>query len=158
MTGLAASLKGKGFWIGNPGVRPALLDVEIALPPVLVLAGWEVAVRGLPGPDERVKPGERRLVTFEVRPGREVDPDEVRQAEEQDIVVTATADGAPVGGMAYRLDNDLKAPHNDGAGKGEPYEGGLPDPQPSPGGAPLMWLVLLLLILILVLLIFLLMR
>jgi len=157
LAGLVASLQGKGFWIGNPGRRPALLDVSIALPSVLARAGWEIAVRGLPRPGERAKPGERRLVTFEVRPGRDLDPQEIRRAKDLDIVVTALADGAPVGGMSYRLDPDLKAPHNDGAGKPGPADG-EPGSGQGKGSPPLLWWILLLLLLILLLLLLLLLR
>jgi zinc metalloprotease ZmpB len=109
--GMLASLKGKGFWLGNPGRRVASMEVAIQLPDVMLQAGWRMSIAGLD--KARFEPGERRLVTYDLVPGSELDRDAIKAAGTCDIVVTATADGAIVGGMIYRLDADLDMPVNE---------------------------------------------
>ena len=66
-----AGLNGKGFWLGNPSRRAALLDAEIALPHVLAEASWRILIPEIPKGGLRAKPGQRHLVTLDVEPGRE---------------------------------------------------------------------------------------
>lgn len=113
IAGILASLHGKGFWIGNPNRKRALLHATIALPPVLARAGWRIRMPDMPAKGFVAKPGQNRLLTFEVEAGKPIPPEDIRAADNRDIVVTATADGAIIGGMVYRLDPDLEMPHND---------------------------------------------
>ncbi|MFL6215774.1 MAG: hypothetical protein ACJ74J_17965 [Blastocatellia bacterium] len=111
--GLVAGLNGKGFWVGNPGRTAATIAVSITLPPLLVERGWRIELRDLPPKGARLKAREQRLVTFEVFAGAAFTRDEVMAAGERDIVVTATADGAIIGGMVYQMDPELEIPFND---------------------------------------------
>jgi hypothetical protein len=111
--GLMAGLHGKGFWIGNPGRKPALVAVSITLPPILASRGWRISFRDMETTGVRLKAHEQRLVTFEVHAGAEFTKADANAASERDIVVTATADGAIIGGMVYQLDPELEMPIND---------------------------------------------
>ena len=111
--GLMAGLHGKGFYVGNPGRSAATMAVSVSLPPLLASLGWRINVHGLPEGGARFKAREQRLVTFDVQAGETFSRDDVASAAERDIVVTATADGAVIGGMIYRLDPDIERPFND---------------------------------------------
>lgn len=111
--GLIAGLHGKGFWLGNPGRRSAAVAVSIALPPLLARRGWRISLRDLPDGGARLKAREQRLVTFEVHAGAPFTKADAAAAAERDVVVTAAADGAIVGGMVYRIDPELEMPFND---------------------------------------------
>lgn len=113
LDGFTAGLQGKGFWVGNPGRSAATITVAMALPPLLSRLGWRVTLRGLPENGLRLKPREQRLVTFDVHQGSPFTKADVLAASERNIVVTAKADGAIIGGMVYRIDPDLDRPYND---------------------------------------------
>jgi len=85
--GIIASLQGKGFWLGNPSRKTALMAVTIALPSVLVRAGWRVRLASFPDGGLRMKPGERRLVAFDLQAGGAIAKAEVAAAAERDIVI-----------------------------------------------------------------------
>lgn len=112
LQGLIAGLQGKGFWVGNPGGTSATIAVSIGLPPLLARRGWRVSLRDLPEGGVRLKAREQRLVTFDVHAGTPFSKDDVETSEERDIVVTATADGAIIGGMTYRIDPSIQIPYN----------------------------------------------
>jgi hypothetical protein len=113
LRGLIAGLHGKGFWVGNPGRTSAMVAVTVALPPLLAQRGWRIGLRDLPADGARLKAHEQRLVTFEVHAGAPFTRADATATTERDIVVTATADGAIIGGMVYRIDPDLDMPFND---------------------------------------------
>lgn len=113
LQGLMAGLHGKGFWVGNPGRTSATMAVSIVLPPLLVQHRWRISLRDLPEGGVRLKAREQRLVTFDVHAGTPFTKADVVVTAERDIVVTATADGAIIGGMTYRIDPDLEMPFND---------------------------------------------
>jgi hypothetical protein len=115
LRGLMAGLHGKGFWVGNPGRRTAHVAVSVELPPLLARRGWRIGLRDLPAEGARLKAREQRLVTFEVHAGAPFTKAESAAAAERDIVVTATADGAIIGGMVYRIDPEIEVPFNDRA-------------------------------------------
>ncbi|MET1078128.1 MAG: hypothetical protein ABWY06_08915 [Pseudomonas sp.] len=111
--GLMAGLHGKGFWVGNPDRVRALVKVTVALPPLLASRGWKITLVDFPEAGVWLKPHEQRLVRFEVHPGQAFTREQVEATTERDILVTATANGAIIGGMVYRLDPALKCPYND---------------------------------------------
>ena len=115
LRGLMAGLHGKGFWVGNPGRTSATIAVSVDLPPLLTRRGWRINMRDLPESGVRLKAREQRLVTFDVHAGTPFTKADVTATTERDIVVTATADGAIIGGMAYKIDPDLEIPFNDRA-------------------------------------------
>ena len=111
--GMMAGLDGKGFWVGNPERTSALITVSVALPALLAQRGWQISLRGLPEGGLRLKAHEQRLVTFEVQAGTSFTKADVESTMERDIVVTAMADGAVIGGMTYRIDPDIEMPYNE---------------------------------------------
>jgi hypothetical protein len=113
LQGLIAGLHGKGFWVGNPGRTSATIAVSIVLPPLLAQRGWRISLRDLPEGGVRLKAREQRLVTFDVHAGTPFTKADVVATAERDIVATATADGAIIGGMTYRIDPDIEMPFND---------------------------------------------
>lgn len=113
LQGLMAGLHGKGFWVGNPGRTSATIAVSVALPPLLARRGWRIGLRDLPADGARLKAREQRLVTFDVHTGAPFTKGDATATTERDIVVTATADGAIIGGMVYRIDPELDLPFND---------------------------------------------
>lgn len=113
LQGLMAGLHGKGFWVGNPGRTSATIAGSIVLPPLLAQRGWRISLQELPESGVRLKAHEQRLVTLNVHAGTPFTKADVAAAAERDIVVTATADGAIIGGMTYRIDPDLEMPFND---------------------------------------------
>ena len=113
LKGLVAGLHGKGFWVGNPGRTSATIAVSIVLPPLLARRGWRISLRDLPEGGVRLKAREQRLVTFDVHVGTPFTKADVVATAERTIVVTATADGAIIGGIAYRIDPDIEMPFND---------------------------------------------
>lgn len=115
MRGLTAGLHGKGFWIGNPERTSATVAVSVALPTLLARRGWRIALRDLSAEGVRLKAREQRLVTFEVHAGAPFTKADVMATAERDITVTATADGAIIGGMVYRIDPEIELPFNDRA-------------------------------------------
>jgi hypothetical protein len=110
---LAAELQGKGFWVGNPGRSSAKIAVSVTLPPLLIRRGWRIGLRGLPPDGARLKAREQRLVTFEVHAGEPFTKADAEATTERDIIVTATADDAIIGGMNYRIDPELDMPFNE---------------------------------------------
>lgn len=113
LKGLMAGIHGKGFWVGNPGRTSATIAVSIDLPSLLTRLGWRISLRDLAEGGVRLKAHEQRLVTFDVHPGASFTKADVDATAERDIVVTATADGAIIGGMTYRIDPDVVMPYND---------------------------------------------
>ncbi len=113
LRGLMAGLHGKGFWVGNPGRTSATIAVSVALPSLLTRRGWRISLRDLPEGGVRLKARDQRLVTFDVHAGTPFTKADVVATAERHIVVTATADGAIIGGMTYRIDPDLEMPFND---------------------------------------------
>ena len=111
--GLIAGLHGKGFWASNPGRRAATITASVApLPPLLAERGWRIG-HDLPADGVRLKPREQRLVTFDLHAGGSFTKADVEAATKRDIVVTVTANDAPIGGMTYRIDPDLDMPFNE---------------------------------------------
>jgi hypothetical protein len=108
--GLTGGLAGASFWAGNPHPAEARMEVSVELPEMLAGRGWRVGFRGLRGDRFRLGPGEKRELVLEVTPGATFGADDV--VGEQDVVVTLRADGAPIGGMTYRIDPTLDRPAN----------------------------------------------
>ena len=108
--GIVAELDGRSFAVHNPFHEKASMSVNIALPDVLVKAGWEVIAANDGGSHFSLAPGSKRQVVLSVRPGAEVSSDDVRHSEDRDVVVSVVGNGILLGGMSYRLDPDRKGP------------------------------------------------
>lgn len=117
--GLMAGLHRKGFWLGNPSRTKATISVEIELPRFLRERGWRIDLAELPDGKAVFKAQEQRLVTFNVHAGADFSKEDVMASAERDIVVTATANSAVIGGMHYRIDPELALPYNDTTSDGQ---------------------------------------
>lgn len=110
--GLMAGLDGVGFWVGNPDPKRASMRLKVDLPDLLVRAGWHLKIEGVNDKTFTLASGAKREVILRLVPGAEFTPEMVRAVKSQDIVVTAFANGNPIGGMTYRLDPDIERPVN----------------------------------------------
>jgi hypothetical protein len=108
--GLVAALHGKGLWVGNPGRGSANIAASVALPALLSQRGWRIELRNLPVEGACLQAREQQLVTFDVHAGAPFTKADAETATERDVVVTATANDAIIGGMIYRLDPELDMP------------------------------------------------
>lgn len=112
--GLMAGLDGISFWVGNPDARRAKMELKVGLPDMLTHAGWRLtlAIEGVADKKFVLASGAKREALLRLKPGENFTPDTVRAAKNLDIVLTALANGNPIGGMTYRLDPDIKRPAN----------------------------------------------
>lgn len=108
--GLAASLAGAVFTVGNSLRRTARMEIDLRLPPFLARAGWRVELRGVPTGAFTMRPGERRDVQLVLHAGADFGTAEVEAAAQRDLVATLRSDGMVVGGMTWRVDPTLPAP------------------------------------------------
>ena len=111
-----AALNGKGLWVRNPGRSAAKIAVSVALPPLLARRKWQIEP-DLPAGGVKLNARKQRLVTYDVQAGRPFTKADVKaaSASKRKIVVTATANGAIIGGITYVLDPELDAPFNERA-------------------------------------------
>jgi hypothetical protein len=107
-----AGLDGVGFWVGNPDPKRASMQLNVNLPDLLTRAGWRLKIEGVNDKTFTLASGAKREVILRLVPGADFTPEMVRAAKSQDIVVTALANGNPIGGMTYRLDPDIERPVN----------------------------------------------
>ena len=105
---LMEALQGFPFWVGNPNPKRAVIDIQVKLPEVLAERGWKLGFAGLRTTRFTLRSREQRELTLEVEPGAPFDRADIESADDRDIEVTVTADGGPIGGMAYRVDPTLE--------------------------------------------------
>ena len=105
---LVEALNGFPFWVGNPNPTRAIIDIQVKLPAVLAERGWRLGFAGLRSTRFSLRSREQRELTLEVEPGRPFDRADIEAADDRDIVLTVTADGGPIGGMAYHVDPTLE--------------------------------------------------
>lgn len=110
LEGIVAELEGRSFAVHNPFDDKASIEVQIALPAVLSERGWDVVTTNEGGSRFALAPGTRRQVTLSVKPGKDLSAEEVRAAEQRDVLVSVTGNGILMGGMTYRLDPDRLRP------------------------------------------------
>ena len=65
--------------------------------------GWEFDVPAITKGKLSIKPGDRVPVTVAVTAGKPLTASKVQAATDLDIVLTVLFDGAPAGGMTYRI-------------------------------------------------------
>jgi hypothetical protein len=108
--GLIGGLEERVFFAGNTSIRRATMELQVDLPELLRSTGWQLRFRDIAGDRFVLGPGEKRLITIELVPGRDFRAEQVSGTDDRDITVTLLADGMVLGGMTYRLDPSLKAP------------------------------------------------
>ena len=91
------------FWIRNHDRKPVRLGVDVKLPDWLARLGWKFDVPQITRERAVVRPGELFEATVAVTQGRPFDETVLRRERDHDIVLTVLHDGAPVGGMTYRI-------------------------------------------------------
>ena len=91
------------FWIRNRGRLPVKLGADIKLPSWLAKLGWKFTIPQITGKQAVAKPDELVKVNLAVTKGKTFDDKVLAQEKDHDIVVTVLHDGAPVGGMTFRI-------------------------------------------------------
>ena len=92
------------FWIRNRGRDPVRLGVEIKLPKWLEQLGWKFDVPQITRERVTLKPDSPPLkVAIAVTKVKPFDQAVLKQERDHDIVLTVLYDGAPAGGMTYRI-------------------------------------------------------
>ena len=91
------------FWIRNHDSKPVRLGVDVKLPDWLARLGWKFDVPQITRERAVARPGELFKATVAVTQGRPFDETVLRRERDHDIVLTVLHDGAPVGGMTYRI-------------------------------------------------------
>jgi len=108
--GIVDVLGGRQFTIRNPFPEAVRILVDIALPPTLVRAGWEVGLSSPGGSTFGLAPGQSRLARLSVTAGGPIDLEALRVSDDRDVVVSVTANGILIGGMSYHLDPEESKP------------------------------------------------
>jgi hypothetical protein len=110
--GLMASLSGFSFWVRNPNPRRAIIDMRIQLPKLLEEKGWRLTFEGLANNQFTLASGVQRELVMRLHAGSDFTPEQVAAEPAVDILIEALADDNPIGGMTYRLNPNIKVPHN----------------------------------------------
>lgn len=109
---LMQALHGYSFWVGNPSLETATMELRVQLPEVLAANGWRLSFKGLPNNQFELRSGKQREIVMELRPGKDFDKNQVEKTTNRDIQIFVYADDALIGGMTYRLDPALTAAYN----------------------------------------------
>ncbi|HET8745873.1 MAG TPA: hypothetical protein VFM98_09715 [Ramlibacter sp.] len=104
-----ADLARRLFWLRNPFDRHVKVTLKATLPDFLRERGWKLEFVSAGGAAFGMQPGARREVVFAMSAGQPFDRKVVpADSEARTIVITAEADGIPLGGMGYEVDPDYK--------------------------------------------------
>lgn len=109
-SGLTRGLHERVFFAGNPFRRRAAMELRVELPPLLARNGWQVRFKGISENRFVLKPGEKRKIVLDVKPGRTFSRKQVETARDRAISVQLFANGILLGGMTYQLDPEMKRP------------------------------------------------
>lgn len=110
--GLIQGLHGYSFWVGNPNLKTSTMELRVQLPKLLASSGWHLTFKGIPNNRFELQSGKQREIVIDLRPGKGFDKNQVERAADRDIQISVYADGALIGGMAYRLDPEIRQPYN----------------------------------------------
>ncbi|MDQ1586454.1 MAG: zinc metalloprotease ZmpB [Actinomycetota bacterium] len=114
-SGLTEEFSGLSFEVKNPLLKPAAMQLESSLPPLLSERGWKLDFTSRGGAAFSLQPGESREVVMALTKGGEFTAGEVEKADQRSIQVVARADGILVGGMTYQMDPKVTRPNRPGA-------------------------------------------
>jgi zinc metalloprotease ZmpB len=109
-SGLVAEFEELSFEVKNPLGSPAVMQLAVTLPSLLVERGWKLTVTNRGGSAFKLSHGESREAVMVLHKGSDFTADDVRQAPDRTIAVEARADGILVGGMSYELDPNILRP------------------------------------------------
>ncbi|MFZ5817639.1 MAG: hypothetical protein ACOY93_20490 [Bacillota bacterium] len=108
---LAASFKGRHFFVNNPYDREAKIQLEVRMPALLQEKGYQLRFVSPGGAAFTLAPRASREVVMQMKEGLDFTPAEIERLGRAAVIeVHAYADGIPTGGMTYALDPKLKAP------------------------------------------------
>jgi hypothetical protein len=113
-SGLTEEFSGLSFEVKNPLLKPAAMQLEPTLPPLLSERGWKIDFANRGGAAFTLQPGESREVVMRMAEGASFTADEVEKTDQRSIQVVARADGILVGGMTYQLDPKITRPNRPG--------------------------------------------
>jgi zinc metalloprotease ZmpB len=138
LSGLRASFGPRRFWVNNPYGFEGRVSLDVALPTWLTERGWSPAFVNPGGSSFTLPARGSREVLLELKPGSDFSPSDVpTDWPAQPIVVRASVNGIPVGGMSYTTDPTLKSPpsevpaHAQALRRGSQRTAGMP---PHTGG------------------------
>ena len=96
------------FWIRNHGRSAVRLGVDIKVPVWLDRLGWKFSVPQIDKERAVLKTDQMLKVNLTMAKGKAFDDKAMTKEADHDIVVTILHDGAPVGGMTFRMSPDAK--------------------------------------------------
>lgn len=103
---LLDSFEGRPFWVNNPFVHLAHMEVEAELPEFLTQRGWKVRFTNPGGGKFTLGPRDSRKIEIRLEAGGDFSPKDV--TPNTAIRILAYADQQFIGGMTYAIDPKLK--------------------------------------------------
>jgi zinc metalloprotease ZmpB len=104
-----ADLARRLFWLRNPFDRNVKVALKADLPAFLRERGWKLQFVSAGGETFGMQPGAKREIVFAMSGGQPIDRTMVpAERAARMIVITAEADGIPLGGMSYEVDPDYQ--------------------------------------------------
>ncbi len=105
---VARALKGAPFFARNNLNVPAVMELQVRVPPFLAERGWGLGFADLAGDSFRLKAGAKRTLKLEVVRGKDFAAAEFRRQRDRRFLVTLFANGIQLGGMTYEVDPNLR--------------------------------------------------
>ena len=115
-------LRRRLFWLRNPFERAVKIQLSATLPKFMQELGWRLDFVSGGGGAFGMQAGATKEIVFAMTPGKAFDRASLPKAEaDRAMVISAEADGIPMGGMTYQIDPDYIDPNQ-----------GHPTPLPCP--------------------------
>ena len=107
-----ADVRSRRFWLRNPLDRTVQEEMlEAQLPGFVSERGWQLGFASAGGATFSMKPGAIKEIVPQLSAGKPFDRASLpKDPAERSIVITAQADGIPLGGMTYVIDADSSIP------------------------------------------------
>lgn len=100
------------FLLRNPFDRHVRMGLHAVVPPFLSERGWRLEFVSAGGSAFGLQPGASKEIVCSMVRGHPIDRASLPRSElERAIVITAQADGIPLGGMSYVIDPDYIDPN-----------------------------------------------
>jgi hypothetical protein len=113
MTLSREDLRHRTFWLRNPSIRQVKIRLAASLPSFLRDRGWHLDFVSAGGSGFSMLPGASKEIIFSMTPGKPVERGMLPESPmERSILITAEADGIPLGGMSYVIDADYQDPNS----------------------------------------------
>jgi zinc metalloprotease ZmpB len=104
------------FWLRNPFDRAIKVELAAALPAVLAERGWTLGFVSPGAARFGLAPGQVKEIVFAMTPGKPLTRTDLpADSAGRTLVLSAQADGIPLGGMSYEIDPDYVDPNLPGA-------------------------------------------